>query len=148
MTAFLLHITENIQQGFYHDIVTATLFIDIKAAFDKVNHKALLIKLHNIGIRGRMAEYIRNFFSERRIAVRIGNTTSAFIQIDNGVAQGSPLSPTLFLILINDIYNKIDVKITNNLILEINKLELKNILIEYFADGSFVGDHKQIFSEP
>ena len=32
-------------------------------------------------------------------------------------------------------------KISNNFILEINRA--KNILIEYFADGSFFGDHKQ-----
>ena len=40
------------------------------------------------------------------------------------------------------IADKIDVKITNNLILEIKKSELTDILIEYFADSSFVGDHK------
>ena len=109
----LIHIIDTIQQGFFHNKVTAALFLDLKAAFDKVHHKAILIKTHNMGIRGRMANFISNFLNNRTFKVRVGNTYSTLHNLDHGVPQGSPLSPTLFLIYINDIFDNIH-NVTHN----------------------------------
>ena len=83
--------------------VTVALFLDLKAAFDKVHHSALLIKLHQLGIRGRLATYIQNFLTQRRFSVRCGKTLSPLHDQEHGVPQGCVISPTLFQILINDI---------------------------------------------
>ena len=104
----LVHLIDSIQRGFQTKQITLTLFLDLKAAFDKVNHSALLIKLHKIGIKGRLAKFIINFISNRTFSVRCGNTTAHPIKQDNGVPQGCVISPTLFLILIDDICHNVN----------------------------------------
>ena len=44
--------THKIQQNMDHGKYTCGIFIDLKKAFDTVNHDILLIKLHHYGIRG------------------------------------------------------------------------------------------------
>ena len=59
--------------------------------------------LHSIGLRGRLPNFISNFLSDRSFNVRIGSTLSDTFEQEQGVPQGSILSPTLFNIKINNI---------------------------------------------
>ena len=59
--------------------------------------------LHDIGLRGRLPNFISNFLSDRSFNVRIGSTLSETFEQEQGVPQGSILSPTLFNIKINNI---------------------------------------------
>ena len=103
----LLQLIDQVQRGFQTKHVTIALFLDLKAAFDKVNKTALLIKLHKIGIRGRLANFTQEFLKDRTFQVRCGNTYSPTYTQDHGLPQGSVLSPTLFLIMINDMFEDI-----------------------------------------
>ena len=52
-----------------------------------------------------MLDWISDFLSERTIQVRVGNKLSEKIQLQSGTPQGSVLSSTLFLVMINDVPN-------------------------------------------
>ena len=78
------------------------IFLDIKKAFDTVNHDILLKKLAYYGIHGTVLEWFRNFLLDRYQCTKINGKISSFLQILSGVPQGSILGPLLFSIYIND----------------------------------------------
>ena len=86
---------------------TLGLFLDFEKAFDLLWHSGLLYKLRKIGIQGRTFNWIKDFFSNRTIQVKIGQQLSSTFLIENGTAQGSVISPLLFLIMINDLTDNI-----------------------------------------
>ena len=89
-------------------LINGVLFLDLKKAFDTVNHKILLTKLEMYGIRGCSLEWFRSYFMNRRQVCAINGKLSDEKQINCGVPQGSNLGPFLFLLYINDLPNCLD----------------------------------------
>ena len=82
---------------------TVGVFIDFQSAFDMMWQSGLLLKLRNLGITGNVFSFIKNFLTDRTMQVKVGNTLSQTYLLENGTAQGSVISPLLFLIMINDL---------------------------------------------
>ena len=82
-----------------------TCFVDLKKAFDKVNHVKLLYKLQKAGIKGSVYNLIKDMYYnvKLRLGVKIGNYLSNSFDSDIGLGQGDVMSPTLFNLYINDL---------------------------------------------
>ena len=69
--------------------------IDLRKAFDTVNHNILLNKLVAYGVTGNMIDWLRCYLNHRRQRVCINRILSEPLLITTDVPQGSILGPLL-----------------------------------------------------
>ena len=101
-----LELTESIYNSIDSKQHCAAVFIDLKKAFDTVNHKLLVDKLSFYGVRGVANAWLENYLMNRKqYVVVVDNQASSMQFIKCGVPQGSVLGPVLFLLFINGICN-------------------------------------------
>ena len=105
----LFRFVQSAIDGFQKGQNTTAIFIDLQQAYDRVWRKGLLMKMGNIGIHGKMLQWIHAFLTNRTIQTTVEGSTSSKRTLEEGLPQGSALSCTLFLIFINDLPSLLNV---------------------------------------
>ena len=82
-------------------------FIDLTKAFDKVWKDGLLVKLQRGGICGNMYQWTKSYLHNRRARVRVDGSCGQKVLLRQGVPQGGFLSPTIFILYINDLLQEL-----------------------------------------
>ena len=91
----------NIDRGF----ADAVVFLDLKKAFNTIDHNSLLIKLQYYGIRDSCHNWFTSYLSNHTLACRMNSFMSTPKLVKCGVSQGTILGPLLFYYYINELPN-------------------------------------------
>ena len=95
--------SDRITSAFNRSAASRAVALDISKAFDRVWHADLLHKLKPYGVPRQVFGLISSFLSNRRLQVVLDGKSSQKYPVDGGGPQSSILSPTLFLLCINDL---------------------------------------------
>ena len=83
------------------------LALDFKQAFDAINIKCILKSLHIFGFGPNFIRWISILNTDRQSCVKNGGYISELFPMSNGVRQGCPISPQLFLLAVEILAQKI-----------------------------------------
>ena len=111
--------TDQIKEACDCGLYACGIYLDLKKAFDTVNHKILLSKLNHYRICGIANDWFKSFLANRTLYTNINGSNSNPEKVMYGVPQGSVLGPLLFIIFINDL-----------------NVSIKSSKVHHFADNT------------
>ena len=100
----LLTITDFVQKALDCDSKVRMVSLDFSAAFDLVNHKALIFRLRQLGVGGPFLSTLTEFLSNRLQRVVVDGQFNDYTNVISGVLQGSVLGPLLFILYAHDMW--------------------------------------------
>ena len=82
-------------------------FLDLRKAFDSLDHAVLLQRLYHLGVCGNEIAWFTSYLSDCKQRVKCGSQFSEWSLVNGGIPQGSALWPLLFLIYVNDMPSQV-----------------------------------------
>ena len=103
MVTCVMKLVNDIYLNMDRGLITGVLFLDLKKAFDTVDHNILLSKLRMYGVNLDSLKLFQNYLTCRQQKTKVNGVHFDMREISCGVPQGSILGPLLFIIYVNDI---------------------------------------------
>ena len=100
----LIQICDDLLNNMDQGKISCIVFLDIRKAFDSINHDILLQKMNDkFGFSYNELKWFKSYLNNREQQCFVNGQMSSPRRIMCGVPQGSILSPLLFLLYINDL---------------------------------------------
>ena len=99
----LIQVLDSIKLAVDQKQYSVATFIDLRKAFDIIDHRILLARLTKYGFGEIEANWICSYLTGRQQYVVLNGVLSQLLPINYGVPQGSVLGPSLFCLLFNPI---------------------------------------------
>ena len=99
----LLDCTNSWYMNIDKKLFNLVVLIDLKKAFDTVDHQILLKKLEIYGVKGDALDLLKSYLIDRTQKCQVNGTISSDRLIKCGVPQSSILGPLFFLLYINNL---------------------------------------------
>ena len=93
---------EQLYKELYQGKIVGLVALDLRKAFDTVNHKIMLNKMKYYGVQNTEQLWFKSYLEDRFQICTIFNNISEPQRITCGVPQGSILGPLMFLLYVND----------------------------------------------
>ena len=84
------------------------VFIDVKKAFDSINHGAILQALRSSSVPEILVGYIKDLYSTSTTRIIAGSNASNPMSLARGVKQGNPMSPFHFNLVLDTCVRKLE----------------------------------------
>merc|ERR1712002_946204 len=133
----LLRLETFIREAFIRGEHMVAVFFDLEKAFDTTWKYGILRDLHKMGLRGYLPQFIEKFLSNRSFQVKVGSCLSDPQSQEDGVPQGSVLSPLLFEIKMDSIVSELSNGIDGSLFVD-------DFSILYKSKGSIDAIERQL----
>jgi ribonuclease HI len=103
----LLRLSQSVWDGYEERKKTGLVLFDFERAYDRVWHDGLLEKVVGTGVSRTVVRWVQEWLKNRLYWVRVEGVWSKAKRFQQGLPQGSVLSPLLFLVYINDLVGKL-----------------------------------------
>lgn len=103
--AAVASLTTFIRQKLDEGLRVGVIFLDLRKAFDCVDHTLLVNRLRDIGVIGPELEMFQDYLRDRESIVEANGVRSEPLAVRYGVPQGSIPSPTLFNVFLDPALN-------------------------------------------
>lgn len=113
------NLQECINYNLENDQCIHVAFLDSSKAFDTVWHAGLLVKLHDLGLKSKVWELLKNIYTDVQSCILFKGVYSRWITMERGILQGSALSAKMYLVFINGLLEDIEKSGRGSLIIDI-----------------------------
>ena len=98
-------ICNNIEEG----RLSGVLFLDLKKAFDTIDHNIAISKLSKLNMSPNVLNWYHSYLENRYQVTRVNGIDSVLRELTCGVPQGSILGPLIFILYLNDLLHSLNV---------------------------------------
>ena len=106
-TTVLLSIRDTLIRASKKGEVTLMVYANYNKAFDTVQYRTVLTKMHGLGFSKSFRHWVINYITNRQQLVQVNVRKSSLLTVEFGVPQSSVLGPMFFNLYVADLQEKL-----------------------------------------